>query len=152
MSCFRKPPSARSANVLRAQQSLKVKSNRIVNFGRLNDLCNISDKPSLLSWNMFLWQQLYLSNHQHFKVWSVISRSCKHKATRIGVKFSANSIAHMLRIIKEDFSNKEHVFHAPDNHSNKEVNVDVICNVMTLLTLRFKVKTVYTFKTSYFNE
>ena len=32
-------------------------------------------------------------------------------------------------------------FHAPDNHSIKEVNVDVINNVMTFLTLRFKVQT-----------
>ena len=49
---------------------------------------------------------------------------------RIGVNFSANSIAHMLRIIKRDDSKKEHVFHAPDNHSNTEYNVDVISNVM----------------------
>ena len=34
----------------------------------------------------------------------------------------------MLRIIKMVVSKKEHVFHAPDNHSNKEVNVDVISN------------------------
>ena len=71
---------------------------------------------------------------------------------RIGVNVSANSIAHMLRIIKKLVSKKEHVFHAPDHHSNKEVNVDVISNVMTFLTLRFKVKTVYSFKTSYFHE
>ena len=49
----------------------------------------------------------------------------------------------MLRIIKKVFGKKEHVFHAPDNHSNKEVNVDVISNVMAFLTLRFKVQTVY---------
>ena len=59
---------------------------------------------------------------------------------RIGVNASANSIAHMLRIIKKVDSKKEHVFHAPDNHSNKEVHVDVISNVMTFLTLRFKVQ------------
>ena len=58
----------------------------------------------------------------------------------------------MLRIIKNVFSKKEHVFHAPDNHSNKEVNADVISNVMTFLTLRFKVQTVYSFKTSYFHS
>ena len=28
--------------------------------------------------------------------------------------------------------------HAPDNHSNQEVNVDVISNVMTFLPLRLK--------------
>ena len=49
-------------------------------------------------------------------------------------------------------SKKEHVFHAPDNHSNKEVNVDVISNVMTFLTLRFKVQTVYSFKILYFHK
>ena len=49
-------------------------------------------------------------------------------------------------------SKKEHVFHAPDNNSNKEVNVDVISNVMTFLTLRFKVQTVYSFKILYFHE
>ena len=49
-------------------------------------------------------------------------------------------------------SKKEHVFHAPDNHSNKEVNVDVISNVMTFLTSRFKVQTVYSFKILYFHE
>ena len=70
---------------------------------------------------------------------------------RIGVNFSANSIAHMLRIIKRDVSKKEHGFHAPDNHSNTEYNVDVINNVMTFLTSRFKVQTVYSFKTSYFH-
>ena len=67
------------------------------------------------------------------------------------VNVSTNSIAHMLRIIKTVVS-KGHVFQAPDNHSNKEVNVDVISNVMTFLTLRFKVQTVYSFKTSYFHE
>ena len=51
----------------------------------------------------------------------------------------------MLRIIKKVVGKKGHVFHAPDNHSNKEVNVDVISNVMTFLTLRFKVQTVYSF-------
>ena len=56
---------------------------------------------------------------------------------RIGLNVSANSIAHMLRIIKKV------VFHAPDNHSNKEVNVDVISNFMTFLTLRFKGEKVY---------
>ena len=57
---------------------------------------------------------------------------------RIGVTFSANSIAHMLRISKRDVSKKEHIFHAPDNHSNTEYNVDVINNVMTFLTSRSK--------------
>ena len=70
---------------------------------------------------------------------------------RIGVNFYANSITHMLRIIKRDVSKKEHVFHASDNHSNMEYNVDVIINVMTFLTSRFKVQTVYSFKTSYFH-
>ena len=56
-----------------------------------------------------------------------------------------------LELIKKSVSKKGHVFHAPDNHSNKEVNVDVISNVMTFLTLRFKVQTVYSFKT-YFHE
>ena len=58
----------------------------------------------------------------------------------------------MLRIIKKVVSKKGHVFHASDNHSNKEVNVDVISNVMTFLTLRFKGQTVFSFKTSYFHE
>ena len=48
----------------------------------------------------------------------------------------------MLRIIKKFVRKKEHVFLAPDNHSNNAVNVDVISNVMTFLTLRFKVQTV----------
>ena len=69
---------------------------------------------------------------------------------RIGVNFSENSIAHMLRIIKRDVIKKEHVFHTPDD-SNTEYNVDVISNVMTFLTSRFKVQTVYSFKTSYFH-
>ena len=71
---------------------------------------------------------------------------------RIGVNVSANSIAHMLRIIKKVVCKKRHVFLAPDNHSNKEVNVDVISNVTTFVTLHFKVQTVYSFKTSYFHE
>ena len=58
----------------------------------------------------------------------------------------------MLRIIEKVVSKKEHVFHGPDNHSNKKVNVDVISNVMTFLTLRFIGQTVYSFKTSYFHE
>ena len=58
----------------------------------------------------------------------------------------------MLRIIKKVVSKKENFFHAPDNHSNKEVNVDVISNVMTFLTLRFNGQTVYSFKTSIFHE
>ena len=57
----------------------------------------------------------------------------------------------MLRIIIRDVSKKEHVFHTPDNDSNTEYNVDVISNVMTFLTSRFKVQTVYSFKTSYFH-
>ena len=32
-------------------------------------------------------------------------------------------------------SKQYHVFYAPDNHSNQEVKVDVISNVMTFLTL-----------------
>ena len=44
----------------------------------------------------------------------------------------------MLRIIRKVVIKEENVFHAPDNHSNKEVNVDVISNVMTFLTLRFR--------------
>ena len=42
-----------------------------------------------------------------------------------------------------DVSKKEHVFHAPDNYSNTEYDVDVISNVMTFLTSRFEVQTVY---------
>ena len=49
-------------------------------------------------------------------------------------------------------SRKEHVFHAPDNHSNKEVNVEVVSNVMPFLTLRFIVQTVYSFKILYFHK
>ena len=83
-------------------------------------------------------------------------RSFQHHANsrqqRIDVNCSTNLIAQMLRIIKKDVSKKEHVFHALDNHSNKEVNVDVISNVTTFLTLRFKVQTVYGFKTTYFYE
>ena len=30
-------------------------------------------------------------------------------------------------------SKQKHVFHAPDNHSNQEVNVDVISNIMPFL-------------------
>ena len=58
----------------------------------------------------------------------------------------------MLRIIKKAVGKKGHVFPAPGNNSNKEANVDVISNVMAFLTLRFKVQTVYSFKTSYFHE
>ena len=68
---------------------------------------------------------------------------------RIGLNVRTNSIAHMFRIIKKVVSKKGHVFHAPDNHSNKEVNIDVISNVITFLTLGFK---VYSSKTSYFHE
>ena len=41
---------------------------------------------------------------------------------------------------------KQHVFHAPghDNHSNQEVDIDVISNVMKFLTSRIKVQTVHT--------
>ena len=49
-------------------------------------------------------------------------------------------------------SKKEHVFHAPDNHSNNEVKVDVISNVMAFLTLRFIVQTAYSFKILYFHK
>ena len=55
------------------------------------------------------------------------------------INFSANSIAHLLRIIKKYVSKKKHVFHVPDNNTNQVVNVDVISNVMTFLTLRFYV-------------
>ena len=58
----------------------------------------------------------------------------------------------MFWIIKKVVCKKEHVFHASDNHSNKEVNVGVISNVMTFLTLGFKIQTVYSYKTSYFHE
>ena len=51
----------------------------------------------------------------------------------------------MLRIIKKVVSKKEYVFYAPDNHSNKEVKVDVMSNDVTVLTLRFKGQTVYIF-------
>ena len=115
-------------------------------------LANISDKTSSLACHMFPWQQLDLSNRQNFFKygWSFQDHA-NSRQQRIGVTFSANSIAHMLRIIKRDVSKKEHVFHAPDNLSNTEYNVDVINNVMTFLTSRFKVKTVYSFKTSYFH-
>ena len=43
-------------------------------------------------------------------------------------------------------------FYAPDKPANQEVNFDVISNVMTFLTLRVKVKTVYSFKRPYFHE
>ena len=73
--------------------------------------------------------------------WSIQGHA-NSRQQRIGVNVSLNSIAHMLRIIKRDVSKKEHVFQAPDNHSNTEYNVDVISNVMTFLTSRFKVQTV----------
>ena len=57
----------------------------------------------------------------------------------------------MFRIIIRDVIKKEHVFHTPDNDSNTEYNVDVISNVMMFVTSRFKVQTVYSFKTSYFH-
>ena len=87
-----------------------------------------------------------------FKYGWYFQHHANSRQQRIGVNVSANFIKHMLRIIKKVVSKKEHVFHAPDNHSNKEVNVDVISNVMTFLTLRFKVQTVYSFKTSYFHQ
>ena len=58
----------------------------------------------------------------------------------------------MFRINKKVVSKKEHVFHAPENNSNKEVNIDIISNVMTFLMMPFKVQTVFSFKTSYFHE
>ena len=82
--------------------------------------------------------------------WSIQCHANSRKQ-RIGINFSANSIAHMLRIIKRDVSKKENAFHEPDNHSNMEYNVDVISNVMTFLTSHFKVQTVYSYKTSYFH-
>ena len=55
--------------------------------------------------------------------------------------FSANSIAHILRIIKKKYvSKKYHVFHSPHKPANQEVNFDVISYVMTFLTLRVKVR------------
>ena len=44
------------------------------------------------------------------------------------------------------------MFLALDNNSNQEVNVDVIGNVMTFLTLHIKVQTVPCFKRSYFHD
>ena len=58
---------------------------------------------------------------------------------RISVNFSANSIAHMLLILKKDVSKKLHIFHAVNRPANQEVNFDVISNVMTFLTLHVKV-------------
>ena len=50
--------------------------------------------------------------------------------------FSANSSAHMLRIIKKYVSNKKHVFHAPDKPTNQESNFNVISYIMTFLILQ----------------
>ena len=65
------------------------------------------------------------------------------KCTRIQKikKFSGevNWVHQALRIMKNSASKQYHVLNAPDNHSNQEVNVDVISNVMTFLTLRVKV-------------
>ena len=58
----------------------------------------------------------------------------------------------MLSIIKKYVTKKQHVFHAPDNHSNQEVDIDVISNVMTFLTSRIKVQIVHSLKRSYFHE
>ena len=115
-------------------------------------LANISDKTSSLSCHMFPWQRLYLSNCEKFS--SMVGH---FKISQLQGSISQlqgnNSIAHMFRIIKKVVKKKGHVFHAPDNLcSNKEVNIHIISNVMTLLTLRFKVQTVYSFKTSYFHE
>ena len=52
----------------------------------------------------------------------------------IGVNFSANAIAHMLRLIKSVLARK-----IMDNPSNQELNFDAISNVMTFLTFRVKV-------------
>ena len=54
-------------------------------------------------------------------------------------QISANFIAHTLRIMKKYASTQYHVLNAPDNHSNREVNIDIISNVMTYLTLRVEV-------------
>ena len=81
-------------------------------------LVNISDKTSL-SCHMFPWQRLYLSNCQIFKYGWSFQDHANSRQKRLGVNVSANSIAHMLRIIKKVVSKKEHVFHAPDNQSNK---------------------------------
>ena len=54
---------------------------------------------------------------------------------RIGVNFSANSIAHMQRIIKMCVNKKYHVFHAPGRPANQEVNFDAISNAITFLTM-----------------
>ena len=52
----------------------------------------------------------------------------------------------MLSIIKKYVTKKQHVFHAPDNHSNQEVDIDVTSNVMTFLTSRINVQTVHSIK------
>ena len=86
-----------------------------------------------------------LANVKIFQVWLVISRSCKLKVTKNRCKRFCKFHRTHVKVIKMVVSKKEHVFNAPDNHSNKEVNVDVISNVMTFLTLRFIVQTVYSF-------
>ena len=52
--------------------------------------------------------------------------------------YSANSIAHILMVIKKHVSKIQHVLHAPDKPANQEVNFDVISNVMAFLTLHVK--------------
>ena len=51
---------------------------------------------------------------------------------KISVTFSANTITHMLSIIKKKI-------HPPNKPENQENNFDVISNVMTFLTLHVKV-------------
>ena len=58
----------------------------------------------------------------------------------------------MLSIIKKYVTKKQHVFHASDNNSNQEVDIDVMSNVMTFLTSRIKVQTVHSLKRPYFHE
>ena len=64
----------------------------------------------------------------------------KKKKKKISVNCFAYSIAHMLRIMKKYRGRKYLVFYVPEYHSNQEVNVDVISNVMMFLTLHIKVK------------
>ena len=67
----------------------------------------IFDKTDSLSCHMFPRQQLYFSNYQIF--YGMVSRFQIMQTVGkklISVNFSANSIAHTLRIIKKDVSKK----------------------------------------------
>ena len=79
-------------------------------------LANISDKASSLSCHMFPWQQ-------RFKYGWSFQDHVNSRQQRMDVNVSANSIAHMLRIIKKVVSKKGYVFHAPDNHSNNALTL-----------------------------